>query len=157
MSNAPSVASFIRWTNASRVIESLWECATGQIFPMLAGVQDPCSIATGRARLNRSFVEEGEVTAIPVLSAEQLTPVVRRVLDAPDARPLAWSCEPLDVELINPVTAGLYRVVGTAEAGAGAELPWRVILKVIQPSRPHGDTAGDRVRRAAGGLELLAA
>ena len=69
--------------------------------------------------------------SIPVLSAEQLTPVVRRALEAPDARPLEWSCEPLDVELINPITAGLYRVVGTAEAGAGVVRPWRVILKVI--------------------------
>ena len=57
--------------------------------------------------------------------------MVRRALDAPDARPLEWSCEPLDVELINPITAGLYRVVGTAQAGAGAARPWRVILKVV--------------------------
>ena len=69
---------------------------------------------------------------IPVLSAEQLAPVVRRALDASDASPLEWTCEPLDVELINPITAGLYRVVGTAQAGAGAARPWRVILKVIQ-------------------------
>ncbi len=68
---------------------------------------------------------------IPVLSAERLTPVVRRVLDAPDARPLEWACEPLGVDLINPITAGLYRVVGTAQVGSGPARPWRVILKVI--------------------------
>jgi hypothetical protein len=69
---------------------------------------------------------------IPVLSVDRLTPVVCRVLDASDARPLEWSCEPLDVELINPLTAGLYRVVGTAQTGEGASRPWRVILKVVQ-------------------------
>ena len=66
-----------------------------------------------------------------MLSAERLTPVVRRVLDAADARPVEWSCEPLGVELINPITAGLYRVVGTAQAGPGPARPWRVILKVV--------------------------
>ena len=75
---------------------------------------------------------------IPVLSSEQLTPLVRRVLDASDARPLEWSCEPLDVDLINPLTAGLYRVVGTAQAGPGPVRPWRMILKVIQ----HPDFTG---------------
>ena len=67
----------------------------------------------------------------PVLSVERLTPVVRQVLDAPDARPLEWSSEPLGVELINPITAGLHRVVGTAQAGPDQARPWRVILKVI--------------------------
>ena len=69
---------------------------------------------------------------VPVLSAERLTPVVCRALDAPDARPLEWTCEPLGVDLINPITAGLYRVVGTAQVGSGPARPWRVILKVIQ-------------------------
>ncbi|MFC7597473.1 hypothetical protein ACFQU3_19300 [Terrabacter sp. GCM10028922] len=64
--------------------------------------------------------------------------MVRRALDVPDARPLEWSCEPLDVELVNPLTAGLYRVVGTAQVVPGPARPWRVILKVIQ----HPDFTG---------------
>ena len=44
---------------------------------------------------------------MPVLTVEQLAPVVRRALGVPAARPLGWSCEPLDVDLANPLTAGL--------------------------------------------------
>jgi hypothetical protein len=67
---------------------------------------------------------------IPDISAEQLRPVVGRALGSPDATPLAWSCEPLGAELVNPITAGLYRVAGTAQVGAAHVRPWRVILKV---------------------------
>ena len=68
---------------------------------------------------------------VPVLSADQLAPVVSRILDAPDAWPSEWSCARLDVEAINPSTAGLYRVVGTATAGGGPARPWRAVLKVV--------------------------
>ena len=67
----------------------------------------------------------------PVLSTAQLSPMVRRVLCAPEAVPSEWSCEPLDVRLISPSTSGVYRVVGTAEVGEGPPRPWRTILKVI--------------------------
>ena len=60
--------------------------------------------------------------SLPVLTVEQLAPVVSRALDVPAARPLDWSCEPLDVDLMNPLTAGLYRVVGSAQV---APLRWR--------------------------------
>jgi hypothetical protein len=76
--------------------------------------------------------------SIPVPTVQRLTQVVRRALNEPEARPLEWSCEPLDVELINPLTAGLYRVAGTAQAGPGPARSWRVILKVIQ----HPDFTG---------------
>src|SRR5262249_9581445 len=75
-----------------------------------------------------------QVTLVPPLSAEQLAPIVRRVLDASAAWPVDWSCEPLDVAAINPTTGGLYRVAGTAQTDAGPLRPWRVILKVL--SRP---------------------
>lgn len=55
---------------------------------------------------------------IPDISAEQLRPVLGRVLGSPDATPLSWSYEPLGVDLVNPSTAGLYRVTGTAQVGA---------------------------------------
>ena len=67
----------------------------------------------------------------PLLSAELLAPVVRRALDAPGAWPSEWSCEPLDWQIINPSTAGLYRVVGTAEMDPGPPRPWRVVLKIL--------------------------
>ena len=75
---------------------------------------------------------------MPVLTVEQLAPVVSRALDVPAARPLDWSCEPLDVDLVNPLTAGLYRVVGSAQVGPGAVAPWRLILKVVE----HPDFTG---------------
>ena len=75
---------------------------------------------------------------MPVLTVEQLAPVVRRALGVPAARPLEWSCEPLDVDLANPLTAGLFRVVGSAEVARGAVAPWRVILKVVE----HPDFTG---------------
>ena len=43
---------------------------------------------------------------MPVLTVEQLAPVVRRALDVPAAWPLGWSCEPLDVDLVNPLRRG---------------------------------------------------
>ena len=67
----------------------------------------------------------------PLLSAELLAPVVRRALDVPDAWPSEWSCEPLDWQIVNPSTAGLYRVVGTAEVDRGPPRPWRVVLKIL--------------------------
>ena len=94
---------------------------------------------------------------MPVLTVEQLTPVVCRALDVPAARPLEWSCEPLDVDLVNPLTAGLYRVVGTAQVGAGAARAVAGDPEGRPASRLHGDVVGVGIRRAAGGLELLAA
>ena len=78
---------------------------------------------------------------VPVLTAERLAPVVRRALDAPDARPLEWSCDPLEVDLVNPLTAGLYRVVGTAQVAPGPVRLWRVVLKVIE----HPDFSGSEL------------
>ena len=75
---------------------------------------------------------------VPDISAEQLRPVVVRALGSSDATPLAWSCEPLGVDLVNPITAGLYRVAGTAEVDAARVRPWQVILKVSH----HPDFAG---------------
>ncbi len=75
---------------------------------------------------------------VPDISAEQLRPVVGRALGSSDATPLAWSCEPLGVDLVNPITAGLYRVAGTAEVDAARVRPWQVILKVSH----HPDFAG---------------
>lgn len=67
----------------------------------------------------------------PRLSAERLAPAVRRSLEAPDAWPLQWSCEPLGVSLINPSTAGLYRILGTARLDDGRTVPWQLVLKVV--------------------------
>lgn len=68
---------------------------------------------------------------LPVLSAERLASVVRRALQVPDAWPLEWSCEPIDFQAVNPATAGLYRVFGTASDGTGRSRHWRMVLKMV--------------------------
>ena len=67
----------------------------------------------------------------PLLSAECLAPVVRAALGDSTAWPLDWSSEAIDVDLINPATAGLFRVAGTAKTAFGGTLTWRVVLKVV--------------------------
>ena len=71
----------------------------------------------------------------PTLSAERLAPAVRGALEAPGAWPVQWASEPIEGPGVNPSTAGLYRVHGTArmDEGVGGDLrlPWRLVLKVI--------------------------
>ena len=93
----------------------------------------------------------------PLLSAELLAPVVRRALDAPGAWPSEWSCEPLDWQIVNPSTAGLYRVVGTAAVDRGPPRPWRVVLKILHLPDLTGTPVESRLHRPTGGLELLEA
>jgi hypothetical protein len=75
---------------------------------------------------------------IPDISVEQLRPVVGRALGSPNATPLVWSCVPLGADLVNPITAGLFRVTGTAQVDTAQVRPWQVILKVSH----HPDFAG---------------
>jgi hypothetical protein len=65
------------------------------------------------------------------LDAEHLAPVVQRALNDPTAWPMTWTHEPLGASLVNPATAGLFHWTGTARDGSGAEVPWRVVLKVV--------------------------
>ena len=65
------------------------------------------------------------------LTSEKLAPVVGRLLNDQTAVPFEWTCEALVAESVNPVTAGLYRVIGTARAASGQTGPWRVVLKVV--------------------------
>ena len=71
----------------------------------------------------------------PVLSAERLAPAVRRALQAPEAWPVRWTCEPIEGPGINPSTAGLYRVHGTAgldgPTSEDVSSAWRMVLKVV--------------------------
>jgi hypothetical protein len=67
----------------------------------------------------------------PLLTAEGLAPVVRRILEDPAAQPTTWTCDRLDVPAYNPGTAGIHRVAGTATVGRAREKQWSTILKVV--------------------------
>jgi hypothetical protein len=62
----------------------------------------------------------------------RLTPVVRRLLDRPDARVLDFGRAPLDYPLINPIAGGIHRFHGHAALGADT-VPFSLILKVSHP------------------------
>jgi hypothetical protein len=62
------------------------------------------------------------------VDAEQLTPIVQRILDAPGARVLEFGHEPLEYPLINPIAGGIHRFHGSSTAG-----PFSAILKIARP------------------------
>jgi hypothetical protein len=62
-------------------------------------------------------------------SVTDLTVPVRTLLDSHDADPTAWTTEQLRGGYGNPVTAGIYRVAGTADE-AGEPTNWRMVLKI---------------------------
>jgi len=67
----------------------------------------------------------------PMLTAEGLAPVVRRILEDPAAQMTTWTCERLDVPAYNPGTAGIYRVAGSASVHGARDVEWSTILKVV--------------------------
>src|SRR3954454_18613390 len=87
---------------------------------------------------------------VPLLTLAQLIPVVRRALGVEDVRPTDWSCEPLEVGLVNPATAGLFRVAGTARAGPAGERGWRMVLKVVHEVDLAGTPLEDGYLREPG-------
>lgn len=73
-----------------------------------------------------------ELTArLDQLKEAELAPVVRKVLGDDQAWPLSWNFEALDWKAVNPATAGLFTVTGTAQTSANRELPWIAVLKVV--------------------------
>ncbi len=60
---------------------------------------------------------------------------MRRALGLPEAIPTGWRAEPVGYRVINQVTAGLFRVSGTA-ATANGPRPWVLFLKLLR----HGAT-----------------
>lgn len=47
------------------------------------------------------------------------------------AWPPDWSSEAIDVDSINPATAGLFRVAGPARTVSNDTLTWQVVLKIV--------------------------
>jgi Phosphotransferase enzyme family len=66
----------------------------------------------------------------PEIDETLLTSIARRVLDRPAATLVSWQLEPSTYRVINRVTAGLFRIAGTAD-DRGLTRSWSVFLKVL--------------------------
>lgn len=93
----------------------------------------------------RKKIAEEVAAEVGAFDAAALTPVVRKALQSSTVVPSSWDIQRLGYRATNPVTAGIYRVTGTAIDGA-ATLPWSVILKVLRnPSAAmHSPDEADR-------------
>lgn len=74
---------------------------------------------------------------LPEINSFALAQRVGRTVGSADAALGGWQCIALDHHVINPVSGGLFRVTGTADAG-GVTLPWSFVLKII--GRPAEET-----------------
>lgn len=68
---------------------------------------------------------------VEAMDAQELAPVVRQATGVAEAWPTRWSCHTLTDELVNPVTVGLFRIEGEADAPGQPGLSWTVVLKVV--------------------------
>jgi hypothetical protein len=72
------------------------------------------------------------VVAPPVdVARETLTGVVGRALRQPVDDVGDWTAVPIGYAALNPISAGLYRVSGSARSGVNT-LPWSVVLKLCR-------------------------
>jgi hypothetical protein len=67
----------------------------------------------------------------PELDRARLTRVAAAALGRPVDALFDWTVAPLGYTVFNPVSAGVYRVTGTARSGASS-LPWSAILKICR-------------------------
>lgn len=63
---------------------------------------------------------------------------VSKKLDRNDVHIKSWGIEPITCESINFTTGGIYRVHGIAVSNT-KEIPWSLVLKIIQPQSPEKD------------------
>ena len=61
----------------------------------------------------------------------ELIAVVRRALGTERVEVIEWHAHPLSYDRTSPVSAGVYRVVGTASDGSRS-VPWSLVLKVLR-------------------------
>jgi hypothetical protein len=67
---------------------------------------------------------------LALLTADGLTPMVRELLQDPDARARTWEVEQVGWVAVNPGTLGIYRVRGVAETGGG-QRPFSLVFKAV--------------------------
>lgn len=75
--------------------------------------------------------------SLPTLNAADLTTPVRQLLHDNSAEITTWQVKQMGGGVGNPVSAGLYRCSGTAEAN-GRSLPWSLVLKITQSPVQNG-------------------
>ena len=69
-----------------------------------------------------------------------LTTAVRRALGSSTADLTSWQLEPVPYSVINRITAGLYRLTGSAADHSSAHR-WSVFLKILQHTAPDSVSA----------------
>ena len=74
--------------------------------------------------------------AVPPIDVarETLTGVVGRALGQPIDEVGDWTAAPIGYAVLNPISAGLYRVSGSARSGANT-IPWSIVLKLCRAPR----------------------
>jgi hypothetical protein len=67
---------------------------------------------------------------LALLTADGLTPMVRELLQDPDARARTWEVERVGWVAVNPGTLGIHRVHGVADTGGG-QRPFTLVFKAV--------------------------
>ncbi|MHB8577794.1 MAG: protein kinase family protein [Dehalococcoidia bacterium] len=68
----------------------------------------------------------------PQISDTEVLDVARRLLNAGEAVVTTWRIDPIAYRVVNPVSAGLFRVSGVA-LGAADRAIWSAVLKLVRP------------------------
>ena len=73
----------------------------------------------------------GAVAVVGRLTPSRLTAPVRRLLSDPAAAVTSCGARAI-YSAVNTVTAGVYRVAGSARLAGGGPAPWSLVLKVVR-------------------------
>jgi hypothetical protein len=68
---------------------------------------------------------------LQALDATRLTPIVRKLFHSEAVELLDWQIVPIKFDIINLMTSGLFRVIGTAYHN-NTLMPWSIVLKIVQ-------------------------
>ena len=79
---------------------------------------------------------EDVLVRIQALPDATIITLMRQALDNPRAELLDWKATPLSYVIRTPLTAGIYRITGTARVG-DTSLPWSMIMKTVTNPAGH--------------------
>jgi hypothetical protein len=86
---------------------------------------------------------------LPAIELADLTPAVRKALDAPGAEVTEWSADPIVWEDLGGGSRALHRVHGLARrAGSTVPIPWSIVLKTLLSTSDDGESSNDPVNYA---------
>ncbi|MDB5079095.1 MAG: hypothetical protein JWP00_1019 [Chloroflexi bacterium] len=71
--------------------------------------------------------------SLPALDRAHLTPLVRELSGSNSLEILDWQINPIKFTIVNPITAGLFRISGTAQENTTIS-QWSMVLKILHPS-----------------------